>query len=86
MKKIFQSTAFRAICALVIGVLLIKFPDNTVTGITIAIGVLFLLSGVLSCLSYIQARRHASETPRDGSWPVSNRCSPSSASVVSSSD
>ena len=61
MKKIFQSTAFRAICALVIGVLLIKFPDNTVTGITIAIGVLFLLSGVLSCLSYIQARRHTSE-------------------------
>ena len=61
MKKIFQSTAFRAVCALVIGALLIKFPDNTVTGITIAIGVLFLLSGVLSCLSYIQARRHASE-------------------------
>lgn len=61
MKKIFQSTAFRAICALVIGVLLIKFPDNTVTGITIAIGVLFLLSGVLSCLSYIQARRRTSE-------------------------
>lgn len=61
MKKIFQSTAFRAVCALVIGALLIKFPDNTVTGITIAIGVLFLLSGVLSCLSYIQARRHTSE-------------------------
>ena len=30
-----------------IGVLLIKYPDNTVTGITVAIGVMFLLSGVV---------------------------------------
>lgn len=61
MKKIFQSAVFRAVCALAVGVLLIKYPDNTVTGITVAIGVLFLLSGVLSCLSYIQARRNVSE-------------------------
>lgn len=61
MKKILQSSAFRAISALVIGILLVLYPDNTVTGITVAIGVLFLLSGVLSCLSYVQARRHVSE-------------------------
>lgn len=59
--KIIQSSVFRALCAIVIGGLLVKFPDNTVTGITVAIGVLFLLSGVLSCLSYIQARRNVSE-------------------------
>lgn len=59
--KIIQSSVFRALCAIVIGALLVKFPDNTVTGITVAIGVLFLLSGVLSCLSYIQARRNVSE-------------------------
>lgn len=59
--KIFQSSAFRAICAIIIGVLLIMYPDNTVTGIAIAIGVLFLVSGVISILTYIQARRHVSD-------------------------
>ena len=61
MKKILQSSVFRAVSAIIIGVLLIMYPDNTVKGITVAIGVLFLLSGVLSCLSYVQAGRHVSE-------------------------
>ena len=59
--KILQSSVFRAVCAIIIGALLIKFPDNTVTGITMAIGILFLLSGVISCLSYFHAKRHVSE-------------------------
>ena len=46
--KILQSSVFRAICAIAIGILLIKYPDNTVTWITIAIGILFLLSGIIS--------------------------------------
>jgi uncharacterized membrane protein HdeD (DUF308 family) len=52
---------FRAVCAIVIGVLLIKFPDNTVKGITIAIGVLFLLSGIISCVTYYMSKRNVSE-------------------------
>ena len=40
--KILQSSVFRAICAIAVGIMLIKYPDNTVTWITIAIGVLFL--------------------------------------------
>ena len=59
--RILQSSVFRAICAIVIGVLLIKFPDNTVKGITIAIGVLFLLSGIISCVTYYMAKRNVSE-------------------------
>jgi uncharacterized membrane protein HdeD (DUF308 family) len=59
--RILQSSIFRAVCAIIIGALLIKFPDNTVTGITVAIGVLFLISGLISCLTYVQARRHVSE-------------------------
>ena len=59
--RILQSAVFRAICAIVIGVLLIKFPDNTVKGITIAIGVLFLLSGIISCVTYYMAKRNVSE-------------------------
>jgi len=59
--RLLQSSVFRAVCAIIIGVLLIKFPDNTVTGITMAIGVLFLISGLISCLTYLHARRHVSE-------------------------
>ena len=59
--RILQSSVFRALCAIVIGVLLIKFPDNTVKGITIAIGVLFLLSGIISSGTYYMAKRNVSE-------------------------
>ena len=61
MKKILQSSVFRALCAIVIGALLIQFPDNTVKGITVAIGVLFLISGVISCVTYFWSKRHVSE-------------------------
>ena len=59
--RIFQSSVFRALCAIIIGALLIKFPDNTVQGITVAIGVLFLLSGIISCVTYFWAKRHVSD-------------------------
>ena len=59
--KIFQSSIFRAICAIAIGILLIKYPDNTVTWMTVCIGVLFLLSGVISIIVYVNARKHVSE-------------------------
>lgn len=59
--KILQSSFFRAICAIAVGILLIKYPDNTVTWITVAIGVLFFLSGIISLVVYLNARRHVSE-------------------------
>ena len=59
--KILQSSVFRAICAIAVGILLIKYPDNTVTWITVAIGVLFLLSGLISLIVYINARKNVSE-------------------------
>ena len=59
--KILQSSVFRAISAIAIGILLIKYPDNTVTWITVAIGVLFLLSGVISLVVYVNARKNVSE-------------------------
>lgn len=59
--RLLQSSLFRAVSSIAIGVLLIKYPDNTLEWIVIAIGVLFLLSGVVSCLSYFNARRHAGE-------------------------
>ena len=59
--RILQSSVFRAICAIIIGALLIKFPDNTVKGITVAIGVLFLISGLISCVTYFWAKRNVSD-------------------------
>lgn len=59
--KIFQSSIFRALTAIVVGALLVKYPDDGVTWITRAIGALFLLSGIIALIAYWQARRHAGE-------------------------
>ncbi len=59
--KIFQSSIFRAICAIIVGALLIKYPDDSVTWLTVAIGVLFLLSGIIALIAYINAKKHAGE-------------------------
>ncbi|MCR4582039.1 MAG: DUF308 domain-containing protein [Prevotella sp.] len=59
--KILQSSIFRAISALAVGILLIKYPDNTVMWITVAIGVLFFLSGVISLVVYYHALRQYSK-------------------------
>lgn len=55
--KVLQSSIFRAACSIIIGVLLIKYPADTAAWLIIAIGVLFLLSGIISCAVYISARR-----------------------------
>lgn len=60
--KILQSTIFRAACSFIIGALLIKYPTDTATWLVIAIGVLFFLSGVISCVVYISARRNVDRT------------------------
>ena len=54
--KIVQSSFFRALCAMVVGALLIKYREQTVTWMTIVIGVMFFLSGVVSCATYFSAR------------------------------
>ena len=68
--KILQSSVFRAICAIAIGIMLIKYPDNTVTWITIAIGVLFFLSGIISLVVYYHSLRQYSkqESLPDGAY------------------
>jgi hypothetical protein len=59
--KLFQSSIFRAACAIIVGALLIKFPKDGVTWLTVAIGVLFLISGIIAMIAYLHARKHASE-------------------------
>ncbi|MBQ8066311.1 MAG: DUF308 domain-containing protein [Prevotella sp.] len=59
--KLFQSSIFRALCSIIVGALLIKYPDDGVTWLTIAIGVLFLISGIIALFAYWNARKHADE-------------------------
>lgn len=59
--KVLQSYMFRAICAIATGVLLISNPDSTVKGITMAIGIMFLISGAISCATYFNAKTHGTD-------------------------
>lgn len=59
--KIFQSSLFRALCAIIVGALLLKYREETVTWITILIGVLFLLSGIVSVVAYFTARKRMTD-------------------------
>lgn len=56
--KVVHSSFFRALCAIIVGALLIQYREQTVTWITIAIGVLFFLSGVISVATYFSAKRN----------------------------
>mgnify|MGYP002520646895 FL=1 len=55
--KVFRSSIFRALCAIVIGALLVKYREQTVTWITIAIGLMFLVSGIISITAWFSAKR-----------------------------
>ena len=68
--KIIQSSIFRAIVAIAMGVLLVKDPSGTLRWITILLGVLFLVMGVMSCINYFvrifQERKEAVEIDEKG--------------------
>lgn len=71
--KIIQSSLFRAICAIIVGVLLIQYREQTVTWLTVAIGVLFFLSGAFSLISYLSAKRHAGAHPDQALFDAKGR-------------
>ena len=54
--KTLLSSLLRAACAIAVGALLVKYREQTVEWITVAIGVLFFVSGVFSCVTYFVAR------------------------------
>lgn len=59
--KWIQGSFFRAICAVIVGALLIKYREETVRWITIAMGVLFFLSGLISVVIYYSNRKQADD-------------------------
>lgn len=60
--RILQSNILRAVCAIIVGVLLVRCPDATLVGLTIAIGVLFLISGVFSVVAYMVVKHRVKNT------------------------
>jgi uncharacterized membrane protein HdeD (DUF308 family) len=57
------------LCSLVIGILLVVWPDAAVIYLVIAIGALFLLPGLLGLVSYLRTRRRA-ENVYGSTFPV----------------
>lgn len=60
--KAVQSSFIRAFFSIAIGILLIKYREETVTWLIILIGALFFLSGLISCITYFTAKRQAGDT------------------------
>ena len=55
--KVLRSSIFRAVCAIIVGALLVKYREQTVTWITVLIGVIFLVSGIISITAWFSAKR-----------------------------
>ena len=55
--KLFQISIIRAIAAIVVGVLLLKYDEAVLKGLTIALGIMFLIAGIVSLGEWINLRR-----------------------------
>ena len=55
--KLLQISIIRAIAAIVVGVLLLKYDEAVLKGLTIAMGILFLIAGIVSLVEWINLRR-----------------------------
>lgn len=54
--KLIKTSFFRAITAVIVGVLLITYREEIITWLTISIGILFFLSGLITCIIYFVTR------------------------------
>lgn len=60
--KALQSSIFRSVVAIIVGVLLIKYSEEAVKWLTVCIGLLFLVSGLISCITYFASKRRDPNT------------------------
>ena len=80
--KVLQISAIRAIIVLVTGFLLVRYREETMTWMTITVGILFLLSGLVSCIAYYfekekVAKKTAKAEQQEGQSEEGNLKSPS---------
>ncbi len=55
--KLFRFSIIRALVAVVVGVLLLKYESATLKGLTIGIGLMFTVAGVAAIISWLNLRR-----------------------------
>lgn len=60
--RILRSSFFRALVAIICGVLLIQFRVDMMTWLTKGIGILFFVTGLVSCISYYVEKRKIEST------------------------
>lgn len=70
MMKSINYAALSSICALIIGVLLVVWPDVAINYLVITIGVLFLLPGLFGLFSYMTVARKQAEAGVHIGFPV----------------
>ena len=80
--KVLQISAIRAIIVLVTGFLLVRYREETMTWMTITVGILFLLSGLVSCIAYYfekekVAKKTAKSEQQEGEQEEENLRAPS---------
>lgn len=80
--KVLHISAIRAIIVLVTGFLLVRYREETMTWMTITVGILFLLSGLVSCIAYYfekekVAKKTAKAEQQEGEQEEENLKSPS---------
>ena len=80
--KVLEISAIRAIIVLVTGFLLVRYREETMTWMTITVGILFLLSGLVSCIAYYfekekVAKKTAKTEQQEGQEEEENLKSPS---------
>lgn len=63
--KPFRSSIFRAVCAIAIGALLVKYREQTVTWITVVVGAIFFVSGIISITSWFASKRRNTDSSMD---------------------
>ena len=61
--KVLQSSLLRAVVAIIVGVLLVKYREDTMRWMTIAAGILFFLSGLISVIVYYYEKRETARSP-----------------------
>ena len=59
--KLLRISIIRAFAALLVGVLLLKYGCNVLKGLTIALGIMFLIAGLVSLIGWINSRRQKVE-------------------------
>lgn len=66
--KSFNYAVMSSLCALVIGILLVVWPEEAIIYLVITVGVLFLLPGLMGLFSYAFSRRKGNEIQK--SFPI----------------